>query len=227
MLFEPINVGIVDDHSLFRKTLKNYLSDQENIHVPIQASGMFDLFEKLKHHSLDVLLMDIFMPEWNGNDALKAIRTEYPLIKILMLSMSADMDLISELLDSGIHGYISKADEPEELLLAIQAVSDGRIYRNRLFTEALYWNKQNNIKTYANEPSAPLNDREKKILHLIWEEKSNKEMADELFLGVRSVEKIRQDLKEKIGAKSTVGLLKYAIDKRIIGIGSRSSGMIR
>jgi DNA-binding NarL/FixJ family response regulator len=227
MLFRPINLAIVDDHALFRKTLKNFLSEQKNIHVTVQASDMFELTAKLKTSSIDVLLMDIFLPELNGKDALKIIRAEFPAIRILVLSMSTDMDLISDLLDAGIHGFISKGDEPEELLQAIQAVSENRIYRNRLFTEALYWNKQNNIKSYVDGSPILLNDRERKILQLIWEEKSNKEMADELFLGVRSVEKIRQDLKEKIGAKSTVGLLKYAISRKIIGVGTRSPGMIQ
>jgi DNA-binding NarL/FixJ family response regulator len=227
MLFRPINLAIVDDHVLFRKTLKNFLVEQPNLNVAIQAADIPDLYSKLKTAQVDILLMDIFMPELNANDAVKTIRKEYPDIKILILSMCTDMGLISEMLDSGIHGYISKADEPEDLLEAIQAVEDNRIYRNRIFTEALYWNKQNNIKTAADEPFNGLNDREKRILQLIWEEKSNKEIADELFLGVRSVEKIRQDMKEKLGIKSTVGLLKYAVDKRIIGVSSRSSGMIR
>ncbi|HEX9513248.1 MAG TPA: response regulator transcription factor [Puia sp.] len=227
MLFKPINIAIVDDHSLFRKTLKNYLSEHENLNVAIQAADMFDLFSKLKTSSIDILLMDIFMPQLNGNEALKTLRIEYSTMKILVLSMSTDIDLISDLLDAGIHGYISKADEPEELLQAIEAVAENRIYRNKLFTEALYWNKQNNIKSFGDGAEFSLNEREKKILQLIWEEKSNKEIADALFLGIRSVEKIRQDMKEKIGVKSTVGLLKYAINKKIIGIGTRSSNLIR
>ena len=183
----------------------------------VQASNIFDLLGKLKDSTIDVLLMDIFLPQLNGNDALKMIREEHPFLKILVLSMSTDMDLISELLDSGIHGYLSKADEPEDLLQAIVAAFENRIYRNKLFTEALYWNKQNNILPSANSSTAILNDREKRVLQLLWEEKSNKEMANDLFLGIRSIEKIRQDMKEKIGAKSTVGLLKYAINKKIIG----------
>src|SRR5882757_8225180 len=227
MLSRPINLAIVDDHVLFRKTLKAFLSDQENINVAVQAADIFDLLSKLKTSSIDVLLMDIFLPELNGNEALKVIRNEYPMLKIIVLSMSTDMDLISDLLDAGIHGYISKGDEPEELLQAIRAVADNRIYRNRLFTEALYWNKQNNIKSHIEKTNVSLNEREKKMLQLIWEEKSNKEIADELFLGVRSVEKIRQDMKEKMGVKSTVGLLKYAINQRIIGVNSKRTDLIR
>jgi DNA-binding NarL/FixJ family response regulator len=227
MLSRPINLAIVDDHVLFRKTLKAFLSDQENFNVTVQAADMFDLLNKLRTTSIDVLLMDIFLPELNGNEALKGIRSEYPAVKIIVLSMSTDLDLISDLLDAGIHGYISKGDEPEELLQAIRAVADNRIYRNRIFTEALYWNKQNNIRSHLEKSDKSLNEREKKILQLIWEEKSNKEIADELFLGVRSVEKIRQDLKEKIGVRSTVGLLKYAISHRIIGVNSRRTDLIR
>jgi len=216
MLSKPINLVIADDHALFRSTLKNYLSGLENIQVSVLASDISDLHIKLKDASADVLLMDIFMPEPNGNEAIRSIRSEYPRLKILVLSMSTDMDMISRLLDAGIHGYISKADEPEELVEAIYAAADGRIYRNRIFTEALYRSRQNNIKTFVQEPSPSLNEREMRILQMIWEEKSNKEIADELLLGVRSVEKIRQDIKEKVGVRSTVGLLKYAIHKKIV-----------
>jgi len=222
MLRKTINLAIVDDHSLFRKTLKSFLSGQANINVTIQASDMFDLLNRLKLSSVDILLMDLFMPGLNGNDALKTLRTEYPSMKILVLSMSTDLELISELLNTGIHGYLSKSDEPEELLEAIWAAADGRIYRSRYFTEALYRDMQNNFSTFSQRGEMCLNDREKKILQLIWEEKGNKEIADELFLGIRSIEKIRQSLKEKIGVKSTVGMLKYGIKRKIIGINFRS-----
>jgi DNA-binding NarL/FixJ family response regulator len=149
-------------------------------------------------------------------DALKAILNKYPGIKILLVSASNDMGLISDLLDYGIYGYISKADEPEDLLQAIITASENRIYRNKLFTEAMYWKKQNNIGNYTGRVKINLDERERKILKLIWEEKSNKEIAGELFLGIRSIEKIRQNIKEKIGAKSIVGLLKYALNKKII-----------
>lgn len=216
MLSRQANIGLVDDHVLFRTALQLYLSEQQNLTISLQASDIFELLEKLKNTSVDILVMDIFLPKLNGNDALTMIRAEHPGMKIVALSMSTDMNLINELLVKGIHGYISKADEPEELVKAIQAVSENRIYRNKLLTEALYWNTQNNIKPASAASQVRLSDREKKLLQLIWEEKSNKEIADILFLGTRSVEKIRQDLKDKVGVKSTVGLLKYAIDNRLV-----------
>lgn len=215
MLSKPISVGMVDDHTLFRKMLRHFLSNQKNVIVTIQSPDMLDLFDQLQRSSVDVLLMDIFLPKLNGNDGLKVLLEKYPAIKVLVLSMSTDIDLICNLVDTGIHGYLSKSDEPEELLQALQAVANGRIYRNNLLTEALYWDKQNTNKLYA-EPPISLSEREIKILQMLWDEKSNKEIADELFLGVRSVEKIRQDIKEKLGVRSTIGMMKYAIRKSIV-----------
>lgn len=219
MLSKLTNVAIVDDHTLFRKTLNNFLSSQENVQVVVQSPDIPDLLEKLKQEHVDILIMDLFMPKLFGNDAVKIIQSEYPEIRILVLSMCTDMELLSGLLDAGVAGILSKTDEPEELIQAIIALSEQRIFRSRLFTEAMYWNKQNNFKKNG-AAEIPLNDREREVLQLLWEEKSNKEIADHLFLSVRSIEKIRQDMKEKLGVRTTVGLLKYAISRKIIRLHS-------
>jgi DNA-binding NarL/FixJ family response regulator len=217
MLFKSVNLAIVDDHTLFRKAIKNYLSEQKNINVIIQSADIPDLLRKLKGSLVHVLLMDVYMPQSDIHEAVRMVRAQYPDTKILLLSMCTDMSLLSELLDLGVSGYVSKAEEPEELLRAIISLSEQRIYRSQLFTEIMYWGKQYNNKAHAGLAHVSLSEREKEIIRLLWEEKSNKEIADHLFLSVRSVEKIRQDLKEKIGVKSTIGLLKYAINKKIIG----------
>ena len=227
MLHRIVNLAIADHQTLFGKTLKNYLSEQTSMHVPILASDMRDLFDKLKNTLIDILLIDLSMPGVNGLDALKTLRADYPSIKILVLSIYNDLEQLSDLLDLGILGYIPKSSEPEELLQAIQAVVEDRIYRSKLYTEALYFSKQKNIRTDTKNFQIALTDREKKILQLIWEEKSNKQIADALFIGTRSIEKIRQDMKEKIGAKSTVGLIKYGLKKKIINAGVVTSGFVR
>lgn len=219
MLSKLTNVAIVDDHTLFRKTLNNFLSSQENVQVVVQSPDIPDLLDKLKQEHVDILIMDLFMPKLFGNDAVKIIQAEYPEVRILVLSMCTDMELLSSLLDAGVCGILSKTDEPEELIQAIVALSEQRIFRSKLFTEAMYWNKQNNFKK-GGAPDVPLNDREREVLQLLWEEKSNKEIADHLFLSVRSIEKIRQDMKEKLGVRSTVGLLKFAIARKIIRLHS-------
>jgi DNA-binding NarL/FixJ family response regulator len=219
MCTNPIKIAIVDDQSLFRKVLKNFLSSQSNLEVCIESWDVADLASQMKMQMVDILLLDIFLPGISGAEAVKFIRDKYPAVKILAISVSTDVELVCSMLDSGIHGYISKADEPDELLLAIQAISENRIYRNALLTEALYWNRKNT----SDARQISLNDREKKILELLWEEKSNREIADELYLGTRTVERIRQDLKEKIGARSTIGLVKYAVRNNIIAVHDTAS----
>src|SRR3984957_10501667 len=229
MLLNPVRIGVVAGHVLFRKTLRNYLLAQKNIGVVLQASDIPELLGKLTSSMIDILIMDLMVPGINDTDAVTLLRTRYPSIRILILSMCTDVDLVSDMLESGINGYISCSDEPEELLQAIYAAAENRIYRNRLLTDALYWNKQNtiNLSDYPEGYLIILNEREKKILCMIWEEKTNKEIAEELFLGVRSIEKIRQSMKDKIAVKSTIGLIKYAIDKRIIRVEERSTEVQR
>ena len=216
MLLKPIAIGLLDDHTLFRKTLKNFLSDQADLEVALQSPDVSDLLTKLESTPVDLLLMDLFLPGSSGHEAVKIIQDQYPGIKIIILSMTTDLELISGLLDAGIHGFVSKGEEPEELLQTIYSVAAGRIYRTRLFTEALYYSKQQTYRQVTGS-DLELTDRERKMLQLIWEEKSNREIATELFLGIRSIEKIRQEIKVKIGVRSTVGLLKYAIGKKLIG----------
>lgn len=217
MSYPSIKLAIVDDHALFRSTLSNYL-DQHYMEVVVEASSVVELLRKLRNARVNVLLMDIFMPDVNAVDAFAVIREEFAELKTIVVSMSTDPQMVCDMVDAGVHGYVSKGEEPEELLKAINAVAENRIYRNQLFTEALYWHKQSHIKSEDRDSAAQLTEREKELLKLLWEEKNNKEIADEFFLGVRSIEKMRQDLKLKLGVKSTVGLLKYAIRKKIITV---------
>jgi DNA-binding NarL/FixJ family response regulator len=220
MLSKAINLAIVDDHTLLRKTLKNYISEQRNVNVVIQSPDIPDFLSKVKDFCVHVLVMDIFMPEPNGIEAVQIIKNLHPDIKVLILTMCMDMNLLSDLIEAGVYGIISKADEPEELDRAILSLSEQRIYRSKLFTEVMYWNKQNNTKSPKEAANISINEREHEILQLLWEEKSNKEIAGHLYLSVRSVEKIRQHLKEKLGVKSTIGLIKYGINKKIIRVNS-------
>lgn len=210
------SIAIADDHTLFRKALKGFLAQRNHLQVSVEVSTAIELLEQLKNKPVDILITDISMPELSGFEAVKIIKSVYPRIKVIVLSMHNDLEMVNDLIDIGIHAYISKADEPEHLLQALNAVIENRVYKNKIFTDALYWHRQFGEK--VSKTNIPLEEREKKILQLLWEEKSNKEIADEVFLGVRSIEKIRQAMKEKLGVKSTIGLLKYGLNKKIIGI---------
>lgn len=213
-----IRVGLADDYTLFRKTLADYISQQPDISVTLQANSAHELCGQLKHTNVDLIVMDVFPPESNAIDTLQFCRNNFADLKIIILSDCTDLDMISTLLDIGIHAYISKADEPENLLHAIRAVHENKIYRNKFFTEALYWNKQNTATAEMGKRKVVLDDRERRVIQLLWEEKSNKQIADTIFLSVRSVEKIRQEMKEKIGAKTVAGIFKYALKYKLIGV---------
>lgn len=216
MLFKPLNLAIVDESMLFRKLLRSNFSEQDKLNVVIDTSELYDLLQKPTDYPLDILIIDILLRKHNIRDLLKQIYQEHPNIRILILSMCSDIEIISDLLDQGVYGYVSKTDSPEELMKAIVSICEGKIYRNRFFTELLYLGIQRNAGQVPHGKKIKLRDREVKILQLLWEEKSNKEIADLIHLSIRSVEKIKQDLKDRIGAKSTVGLLKYAVENKII-----------
>ncbi|MCX6318733.1 MAG: response regulator transcription factor [Bacteroidetes bacterium] len=212
-----IKVSIIDDHKLFGICLKDYLSKQANINAVILEPDPVEwLLAELKNQKPHIAIVDLFMPKMTGDMLIRQLKQEVPEIKVIALSMCNELDRICSLIDIGIHSYISKADDPENLVKAIYAVSENKIYRTRLFTEALYWSTLRNTGRNNNNGQVLFNDREKKIIQLLWLEKSNKEIAAELFLGIRSIEKIRQEMKERLGVKTTIGLLKYALHLNII-----------
>lgn len=218
MILKPINVAITDDHSLFRKLLVDFLSEKKNLTINLETADAFELLSKLKKIPVDIVLLDLFMPGMNGIDTVTILRNEYPDIKIIIVSLCTDLKIISGLLDLGIYAYLSKADEPGNLLQAIVAASENRIYRNKLFTEALYIDKEQKINRHMKSPAYALTEREKKIIQLLWEEKSNQEIASSVYLSVSSIEKLKQELKERLEVKSIIGLFKHALKYGIISI---------
>jgi DNA-binding NarL/FixJ family response regulator len=216
MARESLKIAMVDDHVMFRETLKSFLLQQTDLRVTVERSNAADLFGDLQKNSVDILLMDLFLPDLNGYEALKIIKSEYPDIKTIVLSMNTDLVLINSLLDIGIQGYVSKTDEPQSLLQAIYAASENKLHRSKLVTEALYHHRLVNSRRLNGTSPIVFDEREIRVLQLLWAEKSNKEIAGEIFLSVRSIEKLRQDMKEKVGAKSTIGLLKYALCHHVI-----------
>jgi DNA-binding NarL/FixJ family response regulator len=208
-----IRIALLDDHTLFRKTIRDYLGSSNDMEVRIEASSLQQLFTELEYKPIDIVIMDFYMPDVNGLEALQVLRKTHTNIKIIFLSMCQDVSIVRRLLEEGIYAYLSKADEPEDLVTAIQSASKNKAYRNRLFTEALYWNSESNL---IGNGGTNFDDREKRVLQLMWQEKNNQEIADELFLSIRTVEKIRQNMKSKLGVKSTIGLLRYAVENMLV-----------
>jgi DNA-binding NarL/FixJ family response regulator len=219
MLHNPVRLAMVDDHTLFRKLLSDFLLRNKDIKINIESDNALELLQKLKETSVDIVLLDLFLPKLSGVDAAAMIRNEFPDIKIIIISICTDLKIISGLLDLGIYAYISKGEDPNTLIQAIRSASEDKIYRNQLFTEALYLEKEKSIKKNLKD-RVILTDREKNIIQLLWEEKSNQEIAAAVFLSVSSIEKVKQELKERLEVKSIAGLFKIALKQGIISIHS-------
>ncbi len=217
---EPIKVIICDDHVLYRAGVKTALSAKKDVKVIAEADNGMHLLNLLKIIRADVILLDIQMPIMDGIATLPELKKLYPEIRIIMLTMMDDHSMITKLMELGANSYLTKTSDSEIIYEAIKTCFDQEYYFNSLTNKALLNNlKQRNMPLPHKliQDEARLNDKEITILKLMCEEKSTKEIAEAVELSPRTVEAIRDKLKVKTGAKSTAGLIMYAVKNKLIG----------
>ena len=212
----PIKVAIADDHTLFRAGVKTALSMKKDIEMIAEADNGMQLLNLLKHIEPDVILLDIQMPIMDGIATLPEIRKLYPHVKVIMLSMHNDHSMISKLMEIGANSYLTKNSDSETIYQAIKTCFEQEFFFNELTNKALL----TGLRTKKTEPNAPddvqLSDKELRILKLMCEEKTTKEIADIVEISPRTVEAIRDKLKTKTGSKSMAGLVMYAVKNGIL-----------
>lgn len=216
---EPISVIIADDHVLYRAGVKTALSAKKDIKVIAEADNGMHLLNILKNVPVDVILLDIQMPIMDGIAALPEIKKISPQTKVIMLTFMEDNSMITKLMELGANSYLAKTSDSEIIYEAIKTCFNQEYYFNAMTNKALLTNlKQRNVPATQHMVSQEvmLNDKETTILRLMCEEKSTKEIADIVELSPRTVEAIRDKLKVKTGAKSTAGLIMYAVKHKII-----------
>ena len=216
---EPIKVIIADDHVLYRAGVKIALSSKKDIKIVAEADNGNQLLNLLKMIQADVILLDIQMPILDGITALPEIKKHYPATRVIMLTMMDDHSMIMKLMELGANSYLTKTSDSEVIYEAIKTCFEQEYYFNSLTNKALLTNlKQRNLVTHQKimQQEANLNDKEMMILKLMCEEKSTKEIADMVELSPRTVESIRDKLKVKTGAKTTAGLIMYAVKHKIL-----------
>ena len=218
-LLEPIKVIIADDHVLYRAGVKAALSQRTDIKIIAEADNGMHLINMLKSIPVDVILLDIQMPVMDGIAALPEIRKVAPNVKVIMLTMMDDHSMITKLMEIGANSYLSKTSDSEIIYEAIKTCFEDEYYFNTLTNQALLANlKERTGQPFTFQPpqDVVLNDKETAVLKLMCEEKSTKEIADLVDLSPRTVEAIRDKLKLKTGAKTTAGLILYAVKHKII-----------
>ncbi|MFD1292362.1 response regulator [Lutibacter holmesii] len=213
---KKIKLFLVDDHKMIREGLKSFLAELEDFEIVAEAENGIDCLNQLETVKPDVVLTDLNMPEMDGLELTKNIKEKYPDIKVIALTMLGESQHIKQMLSDGAMGYLLKDCSEEELIKAIKNVyNDGTYYSPEVTNIIL--NNIRKIKPVTSKvvTEMPLTDREKEVLYLILKEKSNKEIAEDLFVSVRTVDAHKRNLLDKTGSKNVAGLVLYAIDRKL------------
>jgi DNA-binding NarL/FixJ family response regulator len=211
-----IKVAIADDHALFRAGVKTSLSSKRDVELIAEADNGMQLLNLLKHIEPDVILLDIQMPIMDGIQTLPEIRKVRPDAKVIILSMHNDHSMISKLMEIGANSYLTKNSDSETIYQAIKTCYEQEFFFNELTNKALLTGLRTKRTDLASPQEVNLSDKETRVLKLMCEEKTTKEIADIVEISPRTVEAIRDKLKTKTGAKSMAGLVMYAVKNGII-----------
>ncbi|MBU1008555.1 MAG: response regulator transcription factor, partial [Bacteroidetes bacterium] len=208
---------ITDDHQLILDGLRSILEQQTDIKVISTANNGADLLRQLGFIKPDIVLMDIDMPIMNGIEATQQVKSTYPDIKIIMLTMHDEKAMVKKLTDIGACGFILKNSDKDELLQAIKRVHQGGKYFSSELTLNLISHGISPVMPGSvDDKKAMLTEREIEILKLIAEGLSNKEIGDKLFISHRTVDTHRTNLMKKLDVSNIAGLIRYAIKNGFI-----------
>jgi DNA-binding NarL/FixJ family response regulator len=212
---EKIRIALADDHQLFRNGLKILLGGYSEFEVAVEASNGAELLKNLQSCPVDIVLMDISMPEMDGVEATSHLAKQSPEINVIALSMYGEEEYYYRMVEAGAKGFILKDSDISEVHEAIITVQKGGNY----FSQELLYHVIRRIRNREQEDkSSSLSKREKEILLKICEGLSNHEIADTLFISKRTVDKHRANLLAKTGSKNTASLILYAIRNRLIEV---------
>ena len=211
-----IKVAVVDDQQLFKQGIVSLLSEYSDLKVLFEAADGKELLHILKTKKPDVILLDLEMPNMNGIDATVKIRELYPYIKIIILTMHNNEEFVLDLFKKGAHGYLLKNQEIDVVVDAIYTVMDKGIYLNPKISEKLASGllKSNLLNEPLKAPS--FSEKELRIIELICKGMTNKEMADDLALSVRTIDGHCERIFQKAGIKNRAGMAVYALKNRLV-----------
>lgn len=211
------NILIVDDHKVLRQGLKKMLAPRKkelNIQITEADSGAQAIL-KINNNDFDLIIMDYKMSDTTGLETIRRIRRFKPLMKIIILSNYDELAYVESVRDAGAKGYLLKDIESVELFKAITTVLDGGIYYSNEIALKLIESKENN-ETANRLMKAKLTKREIEILKLIAMALSTKEIAEKLFISIKTVDSHRQNLLHKLNVKNTAGLVKAAYKMKLL-----------
>ena len=205
-----MKIFLTDDHAILLGGLIKILSVEDGLEVVGSAGTVKETLDSLTQKNVDLLITDYNLPDDDGLTLVRRVKQKYSNMKIIVLSMHDEAHLIKEILKEGVDGYILKKDSHEELVSAVHAVANGKVYLssdvNSMLMRGLNGTGEQKLLT----------DREREILKLISKEYTNRDMAEELFISERTVETHRKNIFRKTGTNNLVGLIKFAYANNLI-----------
>jgi DNA-binding NarL/FixJ family response regulator len=211
-----INVCIVDDHNLYRKAMVRLLKTFKRVDQVFEVQHGKELVQLLTKEVPDVVLLDLEMPVMNGVETAEFLLPKYPDIKVIVLTQHDSEKFMLHMLEMGVHSFLLKNANPDELEKAILSVYDKDFYHNDLISAVM----RKSISLKAEKPLfskiAALSDREKEVFKLICEEYSLKEISARLNISDKTTHSHKANIQAKLGAKNTVGMIKFAYENGLL-----------
>ncbi|HEY9627566.1 MAG TPA: response regulator transcription factor [Coleofasciculaceae cyanobacterium] len=206
----PHRVLIVDNHAMVRAGFRALLQSLEDIEVVGEAGDGREALRLVALHQPTIVLMDIAMPDMNGLEATARIKKEFPDVRVVILSMHANEEYVYQALRAGAMGYLLKDGGTSELELAIRAIAHGETYLSPTVSKHVITDYMRRVSTESN-PMEQLTPRQREILQLIVGGKTTKEIAEALYISVKTVETHRMQLMDRLDIHDVAGLVRYAI----------------
>lgn len=204
-----IKVYIADDHAMFRDGIKAMLNAESQFEIAGEGEDKKSILTDCQNLNPDVVLMDISMKDTDGIEVTRELRKANAKVKILAVSMHNESEYIKSMLDSGANGYILKSTGRNEMITAIKAIYEGATFLSNEVSKNLL----KGLNSPPSQSNIKLTPREIEVLKMIAEEYTNQEIADALFISIRTVDTHRRNLLEKLGLKNTASLVRFAIKK--------------
>ena len=213
---EKRRILLVDDHQLIIDGLRGFLESDDSYQIVGEANNGEEAIRFAEILEPHLILMDIEMPEVSGMQACEEIKRHHPEIKVIIVSMHHEKELIKKLVNKGAEGYLLKNSSQKEVLTAVETVLKGQTYFSQDVTRSLLKKTNSEDKNTAFSSLASLTEREIEILRLVAEGKTNKEIGDNLYISHRTVDTHRTNLMKKLGFNNVASLIRFAFQNGLV-----------
>lgn len=216
---EKIRLLLVDDHEIVRAGIRMLFLAEEDMEIVGEVSSGHEALEAVRELKPDVVIMDVAMPGMSGIEATRQVKEASPDTAVLALTMYEDEQYFFEMLNAGASGYIPKRAAPDDLVSAIRVISQGNVFLYATLAKFLMKDMAERSDSTSTSVADELTPREREVLTYIAEGYTNREIAEALSISVKTVDRHRENIMQKLNLHNRVELVKYAIEKGLITVG--------